>query len=276
MEITVGLFLLIVAAAALCELLDCSVGMGYGTILSPLLLIVGFEPLAVIPAVLLSQAFGSLSASIFHHQYNNVDFSWNSRDLRLFFLIGGLGVLAVIFAAITSLNVPKLALKSYIGALVMVMGVVILLRPAFRYSWQRMVGIGILSAFNKGLSGGGFGPVVTGGLILSGQEHKTAIGVTTLAEAPICISGFLAYVIGKATMVVNGPVLAAPLASFVETMFMPRVFHWELILGLTIGSLISTPLGPLITRFTQRQVMRYVVGGLIALLGAWSLADTWL
>lgn len=276
MEITVGLFLLVIAAAAFCELLDCSVGMGYGTILSPLLLIAGFEPLAVIPAVLLSQAFGGLSASIFHHQYNNVDFSWNSKDLRLFLLIGGLGVLAVIFAALTSINVPKLALKSYIGALVMVMGVVILLRPAFRYSWQRMVGIGILSAFNKGLSGGGFGPVVTGGLILSGQEHKTAIGITTLAEAPICICGFLAYVIGKAAMSVDGPVFEAPLSVFVETMFMPKVFQWELILALTIGSLGATPFGPLITRITQRQVMRYVVGSLIALLGAWSLADTWL
>ena len=276
MEITVGLFLLIIVLALFCELLDCSLGMGYGTILSPALLIAGFEPLAVIPAVLLSQAFGGLSASIFHQQYRNVDFSWNSKDLKLFFLIAGFGVLAVVFAAVTSINIPKQALKTYIGVLVLIMGVLILLRPAFRYSWQRMIGVGILSAFNKGMSGGGFGPVVTGGQILAGQEHKAAIGITTLAEAPICISGFMAYVIGKAVASVDGPVLEAPLSTFIGTMFGPAIFQWELILALTLGSLVATPFGPLLTRLIHRQAMRYIVGWLIAVLGVWALADTWL
>ena len=276
MEITVGLFLLIVLAAAGCELLDCSLGMGYGTVLSPVLLIAGFEPLAVIPAVLLSQAFGGLSASAFHHQYRNVDFSWNSKDLRLFFVIAGFGLVAVVFAAVTSLNIPKQALKTYIGVLVLIMGVLILLRPTFRYSWQRMIGVGILSAFNKGMSGGGFGPVVTGGQILSGQECKAAVGITTLAEAPICISGFMAYVIGKAAATVDGPALEAPLSAFIGAMFEPRVFQWELILALTLGSLAATPFGPLLTRVIHRQAMRYIMGWLIATLGLWALADTWL
>lgn len=275
MEITVGLFLLIIAAAIFCELLDCSLGMGYGTILSPVLLIAGFEPLAVIPAVLLSQAFGGLSASIFHHQCRNVDFSWQSKDLKLFFLIGGFGVLAVIFAAVTSIHIPKQALKTYIGLLVLIMGIITLLRPAFRFSWRRMIAVGILSAFNKGMSGGGFGPVVTGGQILAGQEHKAAIGVTTLAEAPICISGFLAYVIGITVATLQGPVVDIPLKTFVATMFAPAVFRWELVLALILGSLAATPFGPLLTRAIQRQVMRYVVGFLITGLGIWTLASTW-
>jgi hypothetical protein len=37
--------------------------------------------------------------------------------------------------------------------LVLIMDILILLRPAFRYSWRRMIGVGILSAFNKGTSG---------------------------------------------------------------------------------------------------------------------------
>lgn len=275
MEITVGLFLLIIVLALFCELLDCSLGMGYGTILSPALLIAGFEPLAVIPAVLLSQAFGGLSASIFHHQYRNVDFSWGSKDLKLFFLIGGGGVLAVVFAAATSINIPKQALKTYIGVLVLIMGVLTLLRPTFDFSWRRMIAVGVLSAFNKGMSGGGFGPVVTGGQILSGQEHRAAIGVTTLAEAPICISGYFAYLIGLAAATLKGPVLDIPVATFGAAMFGARAFQWELLLALTLGSLVATPFGPLLTRVIERNVMRHLVAWLIIGLGVWALIDTW-
>ena len=69
MEITVGLFLLLFGMAFICEFIDSSLGMGYGTILSPVLIIMGFDPLVAIPALLLSQAVGGFTAAIFHHQF---------------------------------------------------------------------------------------------------------------------------------------------------------------------------------------------------------------
>ena len=62
MEITVGMFVMLTAFAFVCEYIDSAIGMGYGTILSPLLIIMGFDPLVAVPAILLSQAFGGLSA----------------------------------------------------------------------------------------------------------------------------------------------------------------------------------------------------------------------
>ncbi|MDY6787641.1 MAG: hypothetical protein SVK54_05905 [candidate division WOR-3 bacterium] len=53
--------------AFICEFIDSSVSMGYGTILSPVLIILGFNPLVAIPAVLLSGNRGG-TASVFHHQ----------------------------------------------------------------------------------------------------------------------------------------------------------------------------------------------------------------
>ncbi|MCK4232918.1 hypothetical protein KAX75_00695, partial [candidate division WOR-3 bacterium] len=67
MEITVGWFIFIAALAFCCEYIDSSLGMGYGTILSPVLIIMGFDPLIVVPSILLSQAVGGFTASIFHH-----------------------------------------------------------------------------------------------------------------------------------------------------------------------------------------------------------------
>ena len=52
---------------------------------------------------------------------------------------------------------------------------------------------GRVSAFNKALSGGGYGPLVAGGQMAIGIKSKNAVGITDLAEAPICLSGFLVW-----------------------------------------------------------------------------------
>jgi len=203
--------ILIVSAAFVCELIDSSLGMLYGTILSPVLIIAGFDPLVVVPSILLSQAIGGITASIVHHRLKNVDFTIKegvmkrlfdlgyietfrrstTRDLKVVFVITSFGILATIIAVLTAISISKVALKTYIGVLVLAMGIILLLKSRFKFSWKNIFGIGILSSFNKGISGGGFGPVVTAGQLISGRESKRSIGATTLSEAPICITGFL-------------------------------------------------------------------------------------
>ena len=82
-----------------------------------------------------------------------------TRDLKVVFVVTSLGILVTIIAALTAISIPKVALKTYIGVLVLAMGIILLLRTRFNFSWKKILGIGILSAFNKGISGGGFGPM---------------------------------------------------------------------------------------------------------------------
>lgn len=276
MEISVGIFLLLFVFAFGCEFIDSSLGMGYGTILTPSLLILGFDPLLVVPAVLLSQAFGGLSASLFHHQFENVSFKSNSKDLKLVLIISGFGLIATVLAAFISVNIPKIALKTYIGLLVSAMGIIVLLNRSFLFTWNKMIAVGLLSAFNKGVSGGGFGPVVTAGQILSGQNHKAAIGVTTLAEAPICICGFFTYLIARTVTELPPPILSMPVSSFIRNMFSPQLFQWELILALFLGSVLVTPFGAFTTRILKKEWMHLITGILITVLGVWTLVKTWL
>lgn len=276
MEMTVGLFIIILVMAFFCEWLDSSLGMGYGTILSPVLIIMGFNPLVAIPAILISQAFGGLTASIFHHQFGNVSFNAKSKDLKIVFVITAFGIIATIFAAIISINLPKVVLKTYIGVLVLVMGIITLRNVNFIFSWRKMVGIGILSAFNKGLTGGGFGPVVTSGQILAGQRHKGAIGVTTLAEAPICIIGFFTYLIGRSIGEFNGSVMSASVTEFFVKMFSPKMFQWELILALILGSVLIAPFGAFTTKSLKKEKMHLILGLLIIVLGIWTLVKTYI
>lgn len=251
-----GTFFLLLGMAFAAELIDSSLGMGYGTILSPVLIIMGFPPLVVVPAILLSQAFGGFSASVFHHRLENVKLTRQSRDGRIVILITILGVITVVGAAILAMGLSQQALKTYIGILVLVMGVVLLSRIRFRFSWKKMIGVGILSSFNKGISGGGFGPVVTAGQIIAGHGYKNAIGVTTAAEVPICISGFIAYCF-----------LKGPDAIFQD---------WIIFVPLTVGSLLSTPIGAMITRKFPEDKVRPTLGILVVILGIWTLAKTWL
>jgi uncharacterized membrane protein YfcA len=245
-------FVAIALMAFFCEYIDSSLGMGYGTILSPVLIIMGFDPLVVVPAILFSQAMGGFIAAAFHHEFKNVDFGTQTKDSRIVYIITVFGIIATIIAVQIAVNIPKQVLKTYIGFLVLVMGLLLLTRRTFRFSWAKIVGIGVLSAFNKGLTGGGFGPVVTSGQIIAGHRHKAAIGITTLTEAPICITGFLLYMLTKGTA------------------------NWRLITALTMGAALVAPLGAFTTRKIPVKNLKYILGGLIAILGIWILVKTWL
>lgn len=274
---SIGIILLIIIGAFICEFIDASMGMMYGTILSPVLIIAGFSPVLVVPSILLSQAIGGFTASIFHHRFKNADFTLKTKnpkviarrlselgykesfkrgttkDFKVSFCVISLGIMATIFAALIALSIPKAFLKTYIGILVVIMGVILLFRPKFRFSWKKIVGIGILSSFNKGLSGGGFGPVVTSGQVIAGRNGKSSIGATTLAEAPICIAGFLTF------------------------LAMKGISDWSLIILLSIGAVIGAPFGALLTsKFKSEKKLKIGLGILTLVLGIWILTKTWL
>ena len=63
--LTVGIWIALLAFVA--EYVDSTLGMGYGTTLTPVLLAFGYEPMQVVPAVLLSELFTGLLAGLAHH-----------------------------------------------------------------------------------------------------------------------------------------------------------------------------------------------------------------
>jgi len=274
-EITLGQFILIAAMAFVCEYIDSSLGMGYGTILAPVLIIMGFNPLVVIPAILLSQAVGGFTASIFHHQFQNANFHPGSRDSKVVFIVSSFGLLATVLAAIIAVNISKVFLKTYIGVLVIIMGAILLSRFKFRFSWKRIIGLGILSAFNKGLTGGGFGPVVTSGQIISGQDSKRAVGCTTFAEAPICTAAFFTYLIARVAKELPRPLMDMPAKDFLKVILAQSAFQWELVLALLFGAVIVAPFGALTTRVMHTDRLRQILGMLVIVLGIWTLAKTY-
>lgn len=220
-ELTIGTIIAIIICSFLFEYTDATLGMGYGTTLTPVLLIFGFKPLEIIPAVLLSQLISSLLAAFFHHREGNVDLKPTTinpkmiirklrslgyieslkqglpRHLKIALLLALCGIVGTIAAVFVAINISKFWLNVYIGCVVFLMGMLILitLNKEFRFSKGKIIVLGLIASFNKGMSGGGYGPIVTAGQILSGVEGKNAVGITALAEGLTCAVGVVTYLL---------------------------------------------------------------------------------
>lgn len=200
-QLSFGLCATIIALAFVAEYADSSLGMGYGTSLTPILLIFGFTPLQVVPAILVTELVTGLLAAGVHSSLGNVHFARKdetgkiSEPLRIAGILALCSIVGTVAAVFIAINIPAFYVKLYIAILVLAMGLYLLIngKKVHSFSWRRIIGLGMIASFNKGMSGGGYGPIVTGGQILSGVDSKSAIAITSLAEGLTCIVGFVIY-----------------------------------------------------------------------------------
>jgi len=83
-RLSVEIIAIMIVCSFLFEYIDATLGMGYGTTLTPVFLLMGFDPIEIIPAVLLSQLICGLLAAICHHREGNVDFKLKAtEDLQI-------------------------------------------------------------------------------------------------------------------------------------------------------------------------------------------------
>jgi uncharacterized membrane protein YfcA len=215
-------FLSLAVMAFFAEYVDSSLGMGYGTTLTPILLLLGYEPLEIVPAIIFSEFLTGTLAGFLHHKIGNVDFRKGTRSRKISLVLFFCAIVGTVGAVILAVSLPKMIVKLYIGVMIFAMGLLMLLSSSsrIRFSWPRITFIGALAAFNKGISGGGFGPLLTGGQILSGVSEKNAVGITSLVEGMVCLVGFILYQIFHgglnvmiATALVSGAILSTPMAT---------------------------------------------------------------
>ena len=214
------------------------------------LLLAGFEPLQIVPAVLLSELMTGLTAGVLHQRDGNVDFLNDPRARRTTLLLGSLSGIGAVLAVWKAVSISKFWLGIFITAIILSMGVIILItrKRQVPYRAGGIVVVGAVAAFNKGLSGGGYGPLVTAGQVVSGLPAKHAVAVTSVAESLTCLVGLLAY------------------------LAMGKSIAWELAVPLALGALLSVPMATLTVSRTSEASLRGVVGvvtlalGIVALL----------
>ena len=235
--------------AFVAEYVDSSIGMGYGTTLTPVLLIMGFAPLEIVPTVLLSQFICGILGSGMHHKVGNVNLSLHTRAARIALIMAACSIVGTVGAVALALTLPTELVKLYIGLMILAIGLFILIgnRLVNKFSWGKIVGLGTIAAFNKGISGGGYGPLVTGGQVMVGIPGKNAVGITSLAEGLVCLVGFTMYV------------------------FLHGFPNWQLILPLVGGALFSVPAAAFTVKILPESALKKCIGGATVFLGALTL-----
>ncbi len=266
MEINPAILVLVAVLAFLCQYASISLGTGYGTALVPLLLIIGFAPLEVVPAVLLSQLVGGTVGGLAHHRAGNISLDFRrdeevikerlrrfgylprSFDAKVIFILASCGIFGALGGVFVAVHIPKVVLEAYVGILVLGVGALILCkRGTGAFSWRALIALGLVSSFNKGISGGGYVPVVTGAQIISGRGVKSSVGSTALAVGLVCAVSFLGYVL------------------------LEEEIRWALAAATSAGSVVAAPFAATMVRKADPDKLKIIIGLVTAALGALTL-----
>jgi len=237
----IEIILLTLIAGFILEFTDSFLGGGYGTVLTPLFLLLGFTLPQIVPMILLSEILTGLIGGVFHHNFGHVD----KKAIKY---ITPLAICGTFFAIFAAIKVDKFWINLYVGLLVLILGVLMFIkywknrnnnRISEKTHNYRLPFIGVLIGFNKGLTGGGFGPVLTGGLSWSGYDPKKSVGSTTLNEGLVCVAGFIGYWLTNGISDINWTI-AIPLIVGAVLATFPAAYATNKVPKKKLGILVST------------------------------------
>ncbi|BCB73986.1 sulfite exporter TauE/SafE family protein [Phytohabitans flavus] len=241
------LVLALVGLAA--QLVDGALGMAYGVTSSSLLLVAGIAPASASASVHLAELGTTLAAGAAHWRFGNVD--W--RVVRRIAIPGGIGA----FAGATFLSsIATDAAAPWMAGILLALGVYLLIRFTRPLGERRsrrplrtrfLAPLGLVAGFVDATGGGGWGPVATPSLLVSGRmEPRKVIGSVDTAEFVVAGAASAGFLIGLGS----------------EGFLLPTVA------ALLVGGLIAAPLAAWLVRIVPAQLLGAAVGGLIVLTNA--------
>jgi uncharacterized protein len=217
--------LLIALVAAFAQMVNGSMGMGYGTITSTLLLGLGMPPAIMSATVHLAQIGTTGASSLSHWRLGNLD--W-----RLTLALGIPGAAGGFAGAFLITSIPTAVARPAVAVFLLLLGLVILLR----FARQRigvvpvgvrprfLPGIGGIAGFFDASGGGGWGPISMGTLMARPPtEPRVVIGSVNASEFTVTLAATIGFLIAlgwsgfpllEVFALMAGGVLAAPLAAW--------------------------------------------------------------
>jgi uncharacterized membrane protein YfcA len=251
MELNIFILILLVILAFIAAFVDSSFGMGYG-VLTPILINLGFNSDVVVPVLLVSQMSAGFSGTIFHAIYENVELSSKEEtDVKITILFTVVGMIATGLAVYLATLMNEFLIQLYIGIMISAVGILMITKISFSFSWKKLYIISGIASFNKAISGGGYGPIATSGQIVSGREHGEAVATTDLSEAFLAGLGFMFY--------------------FLFQGFPNIELTIQMLIIMVIASIIATPLGALLAKKIDKDKAKKIIGFISLGLGILTL-----
>lgn len=247
--------LIFLIVGLIAQTVDGALGMAYGLVASSSLLAFGVSPLEASAAVHAAKLFTCAASGAAHWWHGNVSPP----------LFGGLAIAGAaggVAGALLLGHADSSLLKPWVAAYLAAMGGYLVWR-SFR-ARRVVTGSGLAQAAPLGLvgglldavGGGGWGPVVTSGLLASGVEPRKAVGSVNAAEFAVSVTVSIAFVLIFVGVAPDGQSPSRPLAA---------------IAGLVVGGLVAAPFAALLVRHIERTSILRLVGFLVVSLAAFQI-----
>ena len=228
-----------IAAGFVAEMIDGSLGMGYGVSATTLLLSLGIPPAMASASVHTAKVFTTGMAAASHYRAGNVLWSVVKRLL----IPGAIG--AVIGAYLLT-SFPGEKMKPFVAGYLMIMGVLIiskgLRRQVDRVAHDHLEPLGFIGGLFDAIGGGGWGPIVTGTLLARGNQPRTTIGSVNFSEFFVTLAASITFLltIGITT--------------------------WVPVVGLALGGAVAAPISAILAKRIPARPLMIAVGVLVIAL----------
>ena len=236
-------------AGSIAQLVDGSLGMGFGLTSSTLLLTLGASAAVASAAVHAAEIGTTLASGASHWQRDNID-----KDiLKRIAIPGGIG--AILGATFLS-NIDLSGGKIFISTLLLLLGFVLLYRNIFVPATANITEItnpryltflGATGGFVDAAGGGGWGPIVTPTLLATTQtEPRKVIGTVSAAEFVVAICASVGFLLNITRLDID----------------------WSAVGGLALGGVIMAPIAAKLVSWLPRRQLGIIVAVTIILLNA--------
>lgn len=228
------------------EIVAGSMGMGYGVICTTTLLFLGIPPHAVSASIHSAESFTTAAGSISHIKLKNVSKS----------LVKKLAIPAIIGAIIGAVSLTYLGeyyskiTKTVISFYTLYLGIQILsnaFKPKQNKALKKktnLTRLGVIGGFIDSFAGGGWGPLVTGTLIKNSFTPRFAVGSSTVAKFILTVTAAVTFFLTLG------------------------IQHWNIILGLLIGGIITAPFSAMLTAKLPVKNMFIIIGTLVIVMSS--------
>ncbi|OMQ10953.1 sulfite exporter TauE/SafE family protein [[Flexibacter] sp. ATCC 35103] len=239
-------FLVFFAIGVFAQLVDGTLGMGYGATSTSFLLAYGVPPVVSSTAVHVSEMFTTGASALSHHKFGNI----NKKLTKHLLIPGVLGSITGAYLLSDVINGD--IIKPFIAVYMIILAAVIIKKALSKTVVKKKTKkLGYLAAFGgfmDSVGGGGWGPIVTSTLLGRGRNPRYTIGSVNAAE------------------------FAISFASGITFMLFGGIHGWQVIIGLILGGVIAAPIGAYLVNKIKRKPMMVAVGILIILLSLKTLS----
>jgi uncharacterized protein len=238
-------FFIYLSIGVFAQLVDGTLGMGYGATSTSFLLSVGVPPAISSTGVHVAEMFTTGASALSHYKFKNI----NKRLVTYLLIPGVIG--SIIGAYLLSDVVDGKIIKPFIAVYMIVLAIMIIIKGLRNNNVKKKTkNLGILAIFGgfmDAVGGGGWGPIVTSTLIGRGRDPRYTIGSVNAAEFAVSFASGITFLLFEG---ING---------------------WQVIAGLIIGGVMAAPFAAFFVNKIPRKSMTIIVGLLIIYLSGRTL-----